>query len=195
MLPYNKETKFVSCNQQASPSAGKYTRVVLVPCRAFKCFAIYISRYFWSPSVSFVKTDDFWVRVTKSYLQDWSFVNSQLTFLFWTYIKFNELWPYYQNDGNQTVLNNINLKKLSFTNIWGLRLSFVEFESFLESNYPDILALLETYFNDSIDFGNFSVRGYLLLIQIYYVTHMHGLTIYVSSSRLHTSSYIFPTLH
>ena len=51
--------------------------------------------------------------------------------------------------------------KLSFTNIWGLCSNFVECESFLESNSPDILALCETNLDDSIDFGNFSVRGYL----------------------------------
>ena len=34
-----------------------------------------------------------------------------------------------------------NSLKLSLTNICGLRLNFVECESFLESNSPDILAL------------------------------------------------------
>ena len=37
-----------------------------------------------------------------------------------------------------------NSLKLSFTNIRGLRLNFIECESFLESNSPDILALCET---------------------------------------------------
>ena len=49
-----------------------------------------------------------------------------------------------------------NSLKLSFTN-------FVDCESFLESNSPDILALCETNMDDSIDSGNFSVRGYLPL--------------------------------
>ena len=44
---------------------------------------------------------------------------------------------------------------------------------------PDILALCETNLDDSIDSGNFSVRGYLLLIQKYSSTHMHGLAVYV----------------
>ena len=57
-----------------------------------------------------------------------------------------------------------NSLKLSFTNIQGLRLNFVDCESFLESNSPDILALCETNPDDSIDSGNFSVRGYLPLI-------------------------------
>ena len=37
-----------------------------------------------------------------------------------------------------------NSLKLSFTNIRGLLPNFVDFESFLESNSPDILALCET---------------------------------------------------
>ena len=57
-----------------------------------------------------------------------------------------------------------NSLKLSFTNIRGLLSNFVDSESFLESNYPDILALCETNLNDSIDPDNFSVTGYLSLI-------------------------------
>ena len=72
-----------------------------------------------------------------------------------------------------------NSLKLSFTNIRGLRLNFVDCESFLESNSPDILALCETNLNDSIDFGDFSMRGYLPLIQKDSGTHMHGLTVYM----------------
>ena len=47
---------------------------------------------------------------------------------------------------------------LSFKNIQGLRLNFIECESFLESNSPGILALRETNLDDLIDSGNFSVR-------------------------------------
>ena len=57
-----------------------------------------------------------------------------------------------------------NFLKLSFTDIRGLRSNFVDCESFLESNSPDILALCETNLDDSICFGNFSVRGYLPVI-------------------------------
>ena len=70
-----------------------------------------------------------------------------------------------------------NSLKLSFTNIRGLRSNFVECESFLESNSPDILALCETNLDDSIDSGNFSVRGYLPLIRKDSSTHMHGLAV------------------
>ena len=75
-----------------------------------------------------------------------------------------------------------NSLKLSFTNIRGLRSNFVDCESFLESNSPEILALCETNLDDSIDSGNFSVRGYLCLIQKDSSTHMHGLTVYVKKA-------------
>ena len=54
--------------------------------------------------------------------------------------------------------------KLSFTNISGFCSNFVDHESFLQSNTPDILAPCEINLDDSIDSGNFSVRGYLPLI-------------------------------
>ena len=44
---------------------------------------------------------------------------------------------------------------------------------------PDILALCETNLDNSIDSGNFSVRGYLPLIRKDSGTHMHGLAVYV----------------
>ena len=58
-------------------------------------------------------------------------------------------------------------------------MNFVDCESFLQSNSPDILALCETNLDDSIDSGNFSVRGYLPLIRKDSSTHMHGLAVYV----------------
>ena len=72
-----------------------------------------------------------------------------------------------------------NSLKLSFTNIRGLRSNFVDCESYLESNSPDILALCETKLDDSLDSGNFSVRGYLPLIRKDSGSHMHGLAVYV----------------
>ena len=56
-----------------------------------------------------------------------------------------------------------NSLKVRFTNIRALLSNFVDCESFLESNTPDILALCETNLHDSIDSGNLSVRGYLPL--------------------------------
>ena len=61
-------------------------------------------------------------------------------------------------------------------NIRGLHSNFVECESFLESNSPDILALCKT---NSIDSDNFSERGYLPLIRKDCITPMHGLAAYV----------------
>ena len=72
-----------------------------------------------------------------------------------------------------------NSLKCSFTNIWGLHSNFVHCESFLQSNFPDILGLCKTNLDDTIDSGNFSVRGYLPLIQKDFSTHMHGLVVYV----------------
>ena len=56
---------------------------------------------------------------------------------------------------------------------------FCWFKSFLESNSPNILALCETNLDESIDSGNFSVRGYLPLIWKDSSTHMNGPTVYV----------------
>ena len=83
-----------------------------------------------------------------------------------------------------------NSLKFSFTNIWGLCSNFVECESFLESNSPDILALCETNLDDSIDSGNFSVRGYLPLIWKDSTTHMHGLAVYVKEELPFASTYL-----
>ena len=57
-----------------------------------------------------------------------------------------------------------NSLKLSFANIWGLHSNFVDCESFLESNYPDILAVWNEPGWLKIDFDNSSGRGCLPLI-------------------------------
>ena len=54
--------------------------------------------------------------------------------------------------------------KRSFTNIQDLCSNFLDCKFFLESNSPHILALCTTNLDESIDSGNFSVRGYLPLI-------------------------------
>ena len=72
-----------------------------------------------------------------------------------------------------------NSLKLSCTNIRGLHSNFFDCESFLESNSPDILVLCEANLDDSTESDNFSVRGYLPLIQKDSSTHMHGLAVYV----------------
>ena len=77
-----------------------------------------------------------------------------------------------------------NSLKLSFTNSRGLCSNSVDCESFRESNSPEVLALCETNLDDSIDSGNFFVRGYLPLIRKDSSTHMHGLTVYVKEGLL-----------
>ena len=72
-----------------------------------------------------------------------------------------------------------NSLKLSFTNIRGVCSNFVEYESFLESNSTNILALCETNLDDSVDSGILSVRSYLPLIRKDSITHMHGLAVFL----------------
>ena len=54
-----------------------------------------------------------------------------------------------------------NSLKLNFTNIRAPHSNFDRCKYFLGTNSPDILALCETNFDDSIYSGNFYVRGYL----------------------------------
>ena len=77
------------------------------------------------------------------------------------------------------IFESHNSLKLSFTNIRALCSNFVDCESFLESNSPDVLALCETKLDESFDSGNFPVRGCLHLIRKDSSTHMHGLAVYV----------------
>ena len=60
-------------------------------------------------------------------------------------------------------------------NIQGFCSSLLECESFLKSNSTNILALCQANLDDSIDYDNFSVSGYLTLIRKDSVTHMHGI--------------------
>ena len=58
-----------------------------------------------------------------------------------------------------------NSLKLNFTNIRGLRSNFVDCESFLELNTPDILALCETNLDDFWQFlcerlSSFNPKGF-----------------------------------
>ena len=58
-------------------------------------------------------------------------------------------------------------------------MNFVDCQSLLESNSSEILVLCEANQDESIDSGNFTVRGYLILIRKDSSTHMHGLAVYV----------------
>ena len=111
---------------------------------------------------------------SQNYFKDWYLIDSQPTFLFFNL--FLTLWII-AILSNGCKPDNFDVK-LSFTNIWSLGSNFVESKSFLESNSPDILDLCKTNLDDSVDSGNFSVRGYLPLIQKDSITHMHGLAAY-----------------
>ena len=120
----------------------------------------------------------------KNYFKDCCLMNSHPTFLFFNLFKLNELWPYYQKHINQIILNSITLSSLALQVLEDFCSNFVDCESILESNSPDIFALCETNLDDSIDSDNFSVRGYLPLIQEDSSTHIHGLTVYVKEGPL-----------
>ena len=111
VVPDSKETELGSIDQEASPAAGKNTGVVLVPylrmeVRPHSYF--WLCWYFWGPSVSFVMTGEFSVRVTKL-LQ--GLVSHELTayLSIFNQFKLNELWPYYQRHLNQITLNRTTL--------------------------------------------------------------------------------------
>ena len=91
-------------------------------------------------------------------------MNSQPTFLF--------LSSKARKPDNFELHNSL---KLSFMNVQGLHSNFVDCQSFLESK----LALCKINLDDSVDSGNFSVRGYLPLIRKDSSTHMAGLAVYV----------------
>ena len=100
----------------------------------------------------------------KSYFKDWCLMNSQPIILFLTYLNLMNyaiLSKAYKPDN----FESHNSLKLNFTNMWGLHLNFFDSKSFLEWNSPDIFALCDTNLDDSTDSGNFSVRGYLPLIE------------------------------
>ena len=65
-----------------------------------------------------------------------------------------------------------------FTNIQGLCSNFFACEPLLESYSLDNLNLGETNLEDPVGFSNFSVRGYLPIVQKDSLTHMLGLTDY-----------------
>ena len=68
VLSDSKEAEIGSSDQEAPPSAGRNTGVVLVPCLCVEvcCYSYFRwCGYFLVPWLSFVITDEFSVRVTK----------------------------------------------------------------------------------------------------------------------------------
>ena len=149
-----------------------------MPCRAWKCVPTAISAVVWifPRSLGVIYYDRVLSEGHKNYFNDWCLINSAYLSVFNLFLTqwIMALLPKGCKPDNFEPHNSL---KLSFTNIRVLRSNFVE--SFLESNSPDILALCETNLDDWIDSSNFSVKGYLPLIQKDSVTHMHGLAVYV----------------
>ena len=135
----------------------------------------------------------------KNYFKDWCLMNSQPTFVF-NLLLAQWIITILSKGCKLDNFEPQNSLKLSFTNIWGLPFNFLECESFLESTSPEILALCEINSDDSIDSGNFSVRGYHPLIRKDSITHTHSLAVYVKeglhfardlSLRNSSDSYVF----
>ena len=140
------------------------------------------SGYFRCPWVSFITTDEFSIRVTKINSNiDVSWTRS-FPFYFWPiltqWIMAISKWCKPDN------FESHNFLKLSFTNIWGLCSNFVDCEFFFKSDSPDIPVLCEATLDNSIDSGNFPVRGYLPLIWKDSTSHMHALEVYVKEGLL-----------
>ena len=88
MSPDIVETKLKSSDQEAFPSAGKNTRVVLVPYRTWKCVPKAISG---GVDISEVPGCHLLWQIVlseghKNNFKDWCLMNSQPTFLFLTYV-------------------------------------------------------------------------------------------------------------
>ena len=173
--PDSKETEHGSNNEETSPSAGKNTGIVLVSYRSWKCVPTAISggtdisKVCECPLLRQMSSQRGWQKLLQG------LVSHELT----SYLSISNVFLTQWIMGILSIgckPNNFephNSLKHSFTNIRILRSNFVECESFLESSSPKILALYETDLDDSVDPGNFSVRGYLSLIQKDSITHMH----------------------
>ena len=84
--PDSNETEFISSDQEASPSAVKNNRVVLVPClhvEVHPCSYFWFCGYFWGSWVSSATTNEFSVRVTKITSRIGVSWNHSLPFYFW----------------------------------------------------------------------------------------------------------------
>ena len=140
---------------KTSPSAGKNAGIVLVPCHAWNYAPTAISG-----GVDISKAlECHWLRQVSS---QWRLLYS-LRVCFFSYLFLTQRIMAVSSK----VCNPDNFELDNFlktlTNIRGLPSDFVECESFLEWNSPDIFALCDKNLDDLIDSGNFSVRSYLPL--------------------------------
>ena len=134
-----RRQKLQSRHQEASPSAGKNTGVVLVPCWAWKCVPTSISR---GMNISEVP----WCHLLQQMSSQWR-SQKLLQGFAWTHSLHFCFWPILSQwimailskeckPGNFVSQNSL---KLSFINISGLNSNFVDCKSFIKSNSPDIL--------------------------------------------------------
>ena len=107
-------------------------------------------------------------------------------------------------DSEMTILSNVckpdnleshNSLKFSFT-IWGLHSNYVGCESFLESNFPDILACVRQTWKTQLILA-ISGWGFSFLLfntQKDSVTHIHSLKVYAKRDFLFDEAYLKKTL-
>ena len=174
MQPKSKESKTGSIDQEISPSSGKNAGVFFAPCRARKCVSTAISG---DVDVSEVA----WCHFLQQMSSQWGsqkfyqeLVSHELIGYFFTFdlLSTQFIMAILSKECKPDNFQSHNSLTLSFMNIRGFCSNFIEYESFLESNSPEILALCETNLDDSIDSGNFSVRGYLPLTWKDSITHV-----------------------
>ena len=172
--PDSKDTELGSSYQEASPLAGKNTGVVLVPCGAWKCVSTPNSS---DADISEIPGSHLLWQVislwgSQKLIQ--GFVSHKLTPYLSVFNLFLTQWT-------KTILSkgctpdnfeSHNSLKISFKNVRGFHLNFVECEPFRVSSSHDILDLCETILDDSIDSGNFYMTGYLPIIQKDSTTHI-----------------------
>ena len=134
-------------------------------------------RYFWSPWVSFMMTDESLVRVSKVISKISVSWTQSLLFQFFPLFCASKKWPYYQKHINELTEPQISLK-LCFTNIWGLSWNFVGCKSFLKSNCHGILAQYETTSMTKLILAIFC-EGLSSFDPKGFCSHMHSLAYYV----------------
>ena len=130
VLPHSKETKFRSSHQEASSSTGKNTEIAFVPyCDGSVSLQLFPVLWICLRSLGVIcsgGSDEFSGRVTKNYFKAWSLTNSQPTFLFLTYFLTQWIMALLSKGCKPDNFQPHNSLKLSFTNIWGLDLIFLD---------------------------------------------------------------------
>ena len=122
--------------------------------------------YSLGPWVSFVTTKVS-VKVTKVISSLWS-INSQLTFPIVNFFFDSIKWLLSKSCKPENFQSH-NTVKLSFTNTLDLCFNFVGWESFLESDSSDILALYETNLNGLVDL----LLSWLIWLSWFVIAQLH----------------------